>query len=489
MTRSSPDDPVDRLRAADPAAGQPAPDHESIRAAVTARLVDGPAVPAPASATPADELTTRRRRPVLRYAAAAVGAVLFLGAGYGLGSNAAAPSTESVAGPAADSAADEDAAGSDAAPQAAPEIGTAPQTVPGRVGAEGPAGDVELRTWPGAERVVFTAGDLGTGPAQARVWGLDGGGDDAEERAGQLAEALGLRGAPQDQGGTWTVGSEDGSGPVLYVYADGSISYTDPALQPWLCLPVEPLTEPGSSAETAPGSGPAVAPDSGAGSSGSVDCSDADVPAPPDADDQLAAVLTAAGLDPASYALQTTDAGAGATVTATLVLDGQHTDVTLSATVVPDGIASLWGSIARPYDLGEYALISPEEAVHRLADRRFCTSLSGVVAVPDPRFAVSSSGVVAVPDTRFSGSASGDASTSSPESPSAPTERLDPGSSIPWPVRHVQITTAELTLASVPTSAGVLLVPAYALAGTDSDGNEGTWTVPAPTEEAFDFTG
>lgn len=472
MTRSSPDDPVDRLRAADPAAGQPAPDHESIRAAVTARLADGQAVPAPA--TPADELATRRRRPVLRYAAAAVGAVLFLGAGYGLGSNAAAPSTESVAGPAADSAADEDAAGSDAAPQAAPEIGTTPQTVPGQVGPQGPAGDVELRTWPGAEPVVFTAGDLGTGPAQARAWGLDGGGDDAEARTGQIAEALGLNEAPQGQGGTWTVGSEDGSGPVLYLYADGSISYTDPALQPWLCLPVEPLTEPGSSAETARGSEPAVAPDSGAGRSGSVDCSDADVPAPPDADDQLAAVLTAAGLDPASYALQTTDAGAGATVTATLVLDGQHTDVTLSATVVPDGIASLWGSIARPYGLGEYALISPEEAVHRLTDPRFAGG-GGAVPLPRPELASSAT--------------SGDASTSSTDATSAPTARLDPGSPVPWPVRRVQITTAELTLASVATSAGVLLVPAYALTGTDTDGNEGTWTVPAPTEEAFDFTG
>src|SRR5699024_12589068 len=103
----------------------------------------------------------------------------------------------------------------------------------------------------------------------------------------------------------------------------------------------------------------------------------------------------------------------------------------------------------------------------------------------DPRFGAGLSGVAAVPDPRSTGSADGDAPTSSPAS--APAELLAPGSPIPWPVRHVQITTAELTLVTTPTSAGVLLVPAYALTGTDSGGTQSTWTVPAPTEAVLDF--
>src|SRR5699024_5464587 len=110
MTRSNDEDPLERLRAADPAAGGAAPDRDRIRAAVDRRLAGTGAAGAaePAGSDPgssaaadhhgageqhgggerhgADELTARRRRrQPLRYAAAAVGAVLLLGGGYTLG--------------------------------------------------------------------------------------------------------------------------------------------------------------------------------------------------------------------------------------------------------------------------------------------------------------------------------------------------------------------------------------------------------------------
>ena len=489
MTDSNQDDPLERLRAADPAAGHPAPDHGRVQAGVNARLADdGHSERSSTSherTGAAGELATRRRRP-LRYAAAAVGAVLFLGGGYALG---VGTGPGAAGGGSADTGAQEGAEQQGAADSGTPEIepDAGQQSAPdgtssgGQHGASsGPTSDSERAPWPALAPTVFTAGDLPSGPGQEHVWGLDAGPGD--ERAAQLSAALGMAGEPHEQDGTWVVGGDDDSDPVLHLEADGSVSYSDPALRDLLCLPVEPMTEPGSGAAPAPSSG-----SSGSGSSGSLDCSDADTPAPPDAQATFVRFLTDAGLDPQSYDVDVAEAGGSATVTGTLRADGKPTEVTISATVVADGIAAVWGNIATPYDLGEYPLISPDEAVQRLSDPRFASGGSGIVATPDPRFAASSSGVVATPDPRF-GTGSSDQSTSSPAHPPAPAEPLSPGAPVPWSLRQVQITTAELTVVSARTSAGVLLLPGYALTGTSAGGAEGTWTVPALAEDAFDFT-
>ena len=65
------------------------------------------------------------------------------------------------------------------------------------------------------------------------------------------------------------------------------------------------------------------------------------------------------------------ETGGSATVTATVLAGGQPTGVTISAAVVTEGIAAVWGSVATPYELGEYPLISPHQAVQRLSDPRF----------------------------------------------------------------------------------------------------------------------
>lgn len=473
MTRSNDEDPLERLRAADPAAGSGAPDHRRIRAEVDRRLAGTGAVQhagaeetgadraelgreePPSEATP-DQLTARRRRrQPMRYAAAAVAAVLLLGGGYALGSGGGSLSAGSSAdsAPVGESQA-EDAGSDQSAPAAAPEIGTAPQPEPGDV--DGSTGTSSS----GRQRTVFMADDLPAGPDRAQVYALEIA-NEARGQAEQIAAALGLPGDPHEADGTWVVG--DDAAAALRLHPDGALAYGDPALQSWSCLPVEPLTTPDSSAGSA----------TDGGQDSAAECADDERPAPPDAAQTFAAFLTDAGLDPDRYEIRTEDSGAGASVTATLLLGGQESDVRITGTVVADGIAAVWGSVATPAELGEYPLISPEEAVERLTDPRFFGS-SGVVAIPDPRYtgsADSSSGVVAVPDPRFSGSAPA------------------PGSSIPWPVQRVQITTAQLTLVSARTTAGVLVLPSWQLTGTDADGTEGTWTVPALTAATFDFDG
>lgn len=460
MTRSNDEDPLERLRAADPAAGTGAPDRRRIRAAMDRRLAEtaGPddALPEAADLEPSagagrDELTVRRRRrQPLRYAAAAVGAVLLLGGGYAVGSGSGGLDAGSTADVGAAESQAEEAGSATSAPQAEP---SEPDESTSGSGQE-PS--------PEPQRTVFTAGALPEGPAQAPVYALGMSASEAGEHAAQLAAALGVTGDPEEENGTWVVG-DDGDSATLRLHPAGLLEYADPGLQTWNCQPGQPQTEPDA---------PTSAPQED-GQSAAADCADADVPAPPDAAETFAAFLTDAGLDAEQYEIHTDDSGPGATVSATLRLGELESDLRIAATIVPDGIATVGGTVATPTDLGEYPLIGPAEAVDRLMDPRFSGS-ADALAVPDPGFTDrtdSSSGVVTVPDPRFSGPA------------------LSAGSSVPWPVRQVQITTAELTLVSVLTSSGVLVLPSYQLTGTDSEGAEGTWTVPALTEDDFDFHG
>lgn len=507
MTRSNDEDPLERLRAADPAVDGAAPDRNRIRAAVDRRLAETAGAPESTGPDPApgvhgvmadahdradehpraagqdehpgaaehrsaDELAARRRRRrPLRYAAAAVGAVLLLGGGYTIGaeSGGLAGSADLAAG----GQAEEEQASSQASPESAPapESAGGDESEPDSSGGQDASGE--------QQRTVFTAGDLPAGPARGQVYALDVAAGQAEARATDLAAALGLDEAPQEQDGTWVVGAGDGSTPMLRLYPDGTMEYADPELYPWTCLPAEPPTDPGSTGEPGAGEEPGatgepgatIEPDEGGAPSGPADCADAEVPAPADAAETFAAFLDDAGLVADRYEIRTEDAAVGARVTATLLLDGQQSQVSVAGILVPGGIAAAWGLPATATDLGEYPLISPTDAVQRLMDPKFSGG-ADVITVPGPRFAGDqSNGVVATPDPRFSGP--------------APTS----GAPVPWPVREVQITTAELTLVPVRTSAGVLALPSYELAGTDAGGTEGTWTVPALSEDSFDFTG
>lgn len=175
--------------------------------------------------------------------------------------------------------------------------------------------------------------------------------------------------------------------------------------------------------------------------------------------------LAALGIDPEAVEYETSDHWASdqvSLVTAHLVVDGDRAGATWQAEVVEDTVYSFNGPLAPRVELGEYDVVGPAQAVERLSDPRF-----GHV---DYRMEAWTGPVPELSTLRPWGSP-----------PAAPPE---PGTAVPWPVRDVTITGAELTFTMTTTEDGVtLLVPAYSL--SDSDG--GTWTVMALAEHELAF--
>lgn len=483
MTTHTPDQPDDadlaRLRAADPAASV-APDAAALEAAVRDRVPEAFAAGAAAgtsdgaplsgpdgpTATLVDELAERRARRLRRRAplqvAAAVAGVLVVGAGgYALGTGAVGASSagdsavESTAlAPIRLGAADapaEDAAGGAVAPErlAAGSRATADMAYPG--------------FWGG--RTVFHQEGLSTQGASADAWAYDAAGVYSQETARRTADALGVPGEVREEYGSYVVGSADGTGPSVYLQADGlaSVSYNDPTKDPWACVVVTPMPAEG---------------DEGSGSSGADPgtCEESDHGAPPsgaDAVDALRDVLGSLGLDAAGYEVvaeeQAADEGAprATTVTAYEVVEGQRTGTQWSATYSGAGLASLYGSLAPRVAIGAYDVVSPAEAVDRLGDPRF--GGGGMIAL-----AREGATAQAVPEI----------APVEPEAPTVP-PTVGEGARFAWPVTDVTIRDARLGLAVEyqPDGAAVLL-PAYEL--SDADGN--VWSVVAVADDQLDFS-
>ncbi|MFF2269613.1 hypothetical protein ACFVTZ_15230 [Cellulosimicrobium cellulans] len=484
MTTHTPDQPDDadlaRLRAADPAASV-APDSGALEAAVRDRVPEafsaGAAAGSPDGAplsgpdgptvTLVDELAERRARRLRRRAplqvAAAVAGVLVVGAGgYALGAGAvgAAPAGDSAVEStalapiqlgAADAPAAGDAGGGAAAPEslAAGSRATADMAYPG--------------FWGG--RTVFQQDGLSTQGASADAWAYDAAGVYSQESVRRVADALGVAGEVREDYGSYVVGSTDGTGPSVYLQADGlaSVSYNDPTKDPWGCVVVTPM------------------PAEGDGGSGSSDaepgaCEESDHGAPPsgaDAVDAFRDVLGSLGLDPAGYEVvaeeQVADQGAprSTTVTAYEVVEGQRTGAQWSATYSGAGLASLYGSLAPRVAIGAYDVVSPAEAVDRLGDPRF--GGGGMIA-----FAREDATAQEVPEI----------APAEPEAPTVP-PTVGEGARFAWPVTDVTIRDARLGLAVQyqPDGAAVLL-PAYEL--SDADGN--VWSVVAVVDDQLDFS-
>lgn len=481
MTTRTPDQPDDadleRLRAADPAAGA-APDTGALEAAVrdrvpeafaggaTAGSPDSPPLSGSAgpTATLVDELAERRARRLRRRAplqvAAAVAGVLVVGAGgYALGAGAVGASSagdtavESTAlAPiqlgAADAPATEDAAGGAPESLAAGSRATADMAYPG--------------LWGG--RTVFHQDGLPTQGASADAWAYDAASVYSQETARRVADVLGVPGEVREDYGSYAVGSTDGTGPSLYLQADGlgSVSYNDPTKDPWGCVVVTPMPAEG---------------DEGSGSSGAEPgaCEESDHGAPPsggDAVDALRDVLASLGLDPAGFEVvadeQPADQGAprATSVSAYEVVEGQRTGTQWSATYSGAGLASLYGGLAPRVAIGSYDVVSPAEAVGRLGDPRF--GGGGMIAL-----AREGAAAELVPEI----------APAEPEAPTVP-PTVGEGARFAWPVTEVTITDARLGLAVQyqPDGAAVLL-PAYEL--SDADGN--VWSVVAVADDQLDF--
>lgn len=357
--------------------------------------------------------------------------------------------------------------------------------------------------FPGPSRIVFEGSGLSAETASAHAWGFDQAAVATAQTAERLAAALGVHGTAQDQAGAWVVGATDGSGPSLTLGADAmaSVSYVDPTRDPWCVTSVPGSGGPGaaSTGATAGGSRPwvgagAAADDPGTSdgpvtSSGPAaepgapptlvpglpvpDCSAAG-PAPT-GDAALAAardVLTRLGVDVTRWTLTADSTSGSATwVRAALVVDGRPTDVLWTVTLVADGVQQASGPAAPVVDLGEYPLISPAQAVDRLADPRFA-GLGGVVPLAEAQAGGAAQPVPA------------ETSEGNPGAPMPTPTRLQPGRPLPWPVRHVTLTAATLGLNLVWLGDGApALLPVYGLSSPDGS----VWTVLAVAEQALDL--
>lgn len=459
-TVETPDEPFDRLRAADPSASA-TPDLARMRASI--------AGPSDAQTTGAvDELAAARarRRPArwLQVAAAVAGIAVIGSGGFALGrqdgsSPAAAPISLSDA-----------AAGMDAAAESSGAAGTA--QAPGAADSARSLTTDKMASsvWWGG-RTVFTGAGLSTEGGSATAWTFDPSAVFSQETAARVAAALGVAGSPTEQWGAWSVGPQDGTGPNVQLQPDGlaSVSYYDPQRDPWACVQSAP-DSPDSSGTTTDGTTtdgaePAeIDPTYG--------CTFAEGPAPA-ADVALAAArdtMTALDVDPAGYELEVVaDSGmqAATMVSAYQVLDEQRSGVTWSFTVVADGVQSLYGSLAPAVELGTYALVSPAEAVERLGDPRFGSSYGGVMPLAEDSMRTMEGEATDMP---------------------APTATVPPtlaaGSAIPWPVSSVTLTTSRLGLGMTTLADGAtVLVPSYELGSDDGS----TWSVNAVAEDRLDF--
>lgn len=440
------DEVVARLRAADPAADVE-PDTAQLRSTVD----DGIA------AAPVDEVAVRRARrwtswPARVAGVAAATLVVGGGAGYALGSaggsappTADAPITLQVPG-------DGDGSGRGLG---GPEMAAADEAASSdAVGGPGYWG-----------RVVFTSSGLSGSGTTVEAFAFDAAAGFTADAAAQVAAALGVDGTPELVDGAWTVGSADGDGPGVQIWPDGhaGVYYWDPEKDPWHCdwqlleeqarmlEQVDPQFDAGMSE-------PAMEP-----------CEEQDLGPAPKGDAAIAVVrdaLAALGLDTGSYEFAAEDYGDDlwTYVTADLVVDGQRSAASWSASLTGAGLQSLSGPMAPLVSIGDYDVISPAAAVERLSDPRFGGGggpIDWVGGWPD--------------DSEY-----WDESVEA-ELPAA----VAPGAAIGWPVDSATIVEARLGLAlHFQADGAALLVPSYELISDDG----AIWSVIAVTEDHLDFS-
>lgn len=465
-TRGTGPDLEFRLRSADPAAGaelDPA-DLSALRAAVDARIAsdatrdgrpepDGTAVPGGA-----DELAVvraRRRWTVRAASVAAAALVVGAGGGYAVGAmgDPADPALTLVQ-------AGEPASGSLTGPTAG-GLATAPEAAGSLMGAEAQAAGRIIGGVGG--RTVFEQTGLPTQGTTGTVWGFDPAAVWSPDTLRAAGEALGVTGEVQQHGAFLRMGPEDGSGPTVELYADGtgSFGFWDPTKDPWRCdtVAAEPMPLPapdegdGTSVQTLPVEPGCAGQDLGAAPTGAA------------ATDVVRDALVALGVDAATYEIVVEGEGADVLthVLAHQVVDGRRTGASWSASLTGAGISGLNGQLAPLVDLGGYDVVSPAEAVERLMDPRF--GHGGPMRWLDGREPAWSQQV---------------------ETPSGPPGTPGAGTDVVWPVGRATIVEAELGSAMHWSPDGAtLLVPTYEL--TDADG--AVWTVLGVADRHLDTSG
>jgi hypothetical protein len=438
-------DPVERLRAADPAASlEPSAgfaDEVVARAAADAagegaRAGDSTSSETPPVADLAAERVRRRNR-WLTAAAVAASVLIVGGAGYAVGATTTGTST--VAGGAAPPISLQSGVGA-ATEQAVPQTDASAGGPESSKMSAGPGATDRLLPYsPG--RNHFSASGLSTDEGTATAYAYDARSASNAETVGALAAGLGLSGTPELKDGGWVVGPQDGTAASLWVGLDGtlSFSYWDPQLNPWQCAPDATVCEPTG---TPPGEAAAI--------------------------DTLRSLISSTGRDPGAfeYASQVYEGSPTRSAQAWPLVDGQRADQAWYLELAEGGIVNASGSLAETVQLGDYPVVSEQEAFERLSDPRFGAQVTAMpFAAQDAKSAEATAPTEYLPPT---------------EPPAIPGD----GTAISWPVDDVEIVDARLGLATQWQPDGsVLLVPAYEF--TDAAG--GTWSVIAVADSKLDF--
>ncbi|RZU65860.1 hypothetical protein EV379_2198 [Microterricola gilva] len=437
-------DPLARLRAADPASGVTprAGFEDDVVARAMADQPAGASAETAANETQADAAVTdlsaeraRRRPRWLPIAAVAASLAIVGSAGYGIGASAGG-GTSTIA----------DGAAPPISLQSGAGLGT---PAPDGGAGQGSSGAVETQSkmsanatpdtmFPGFGRNVFSSSGLSTAAGSAAAYTYDARAASNAESVAALGAALGIEGTPVLKDGSWQLGPQDGTAPYLSVGLDGTLGFyfNDPLINPWQCADAAESCAP-----------------------------PADLPGADAAIDALRSLITSVGRDPASfeYTSETWEGSFTRPAQAWPVVNGQRLDQSWNLELTSSGVVNASGSLADIVALGDYPIVSEQEAFERLSDPRFGAQMTAMpIAFRGPQAATSTEWVPP---------------TEPPATPGA-------GTTVSWPVNEVEIVSARLGLSSQWQPDGsVLVVPAYEF--TDADG--GTWSVIAVADSMLDF--
>jgi hypothetical protein len=229
----------------------------------------------------------------------------------------------------------------------------------------------------------FVAGDsLPPLPTNATGWVFQSGATVTAEQVTQLATALGVTGEPQrhDENGYvyWSVGPNDGSAPYVTVNEDAQQSWSYNSA--WANQTVSAsagcaIAEPAIAPEPATMDAGAAIDTTAPKPVDPVPCTVETTPPPvgvPTADEAEARtrdLMTAVGLDPANFKLETYADVWYASVNATEQLDGQFGGRSFSTGFGPEGVLQYaGGQLAVPAPVGPYPLVDLDTAIARLND-------------------------------------------------------------------------------------------------------------------------
>lgn len=334
-------------------------------------------------------------------------------------------------------------------------------------------------------RTVFTSSGLTAAASSSEAWAYDPSQAFSKQSALRAAAAFGIEGDPSMVDGTWTVGSNDGAGPMLQLTPDGmaSFNFWDGSLDPYGCGSGVAVESDGGSANGSGGSGSVT----GSGDPGTPlvkDCVEKSVASVNEgqAVEAFQKVMQSLGVEASGYKFEVMDYGTAdsAYVTAFQVVGDQRSGAAWNATFVGRQIQSMYGGLAPLVSLGVYDVVGPATAVDRLSDPRFG---SGSFGGPMPLGVNAADTSVGAQEGMTVTSQSGDEVAPVPSRTLPPT--VAPGDRFDWPVQEVNISKARLGLAMYGQPNGsTVLLPTYELSSDEGS----TWSAIAVDEEALDFS-